>query len=372
MPWIAAAVVGSAAIGAYSANKATEAQTDAAQQGLALQQQIYSQTRSDLSPWTLTGMNALYQLSDALGVARPIASSGGAPGQPSGPTPGMQAAMGYSGGGSSGSTLGDVNSFARNPAGILNKNSPVNTFFKSVFGEDNRSAIGDIQAALQAGQTVSDASWAEAGYGPGGAALGGGQTNLGLVQSPVAGWAGSPAVAGSGGTPGMTQGTTFQGSPGYQFAFDQGTRAVNASAGTQGLLGSGSRLKALTQFGQGIANQEFWNYLNQLGNLSTQGQNAASQTGQFGQNYANAASGLYGAQGNAQAANAVAQGNIWGDAVGNLAPLFGGGGGFATPDASGGWTPGPQGFPNYGYGSIDESGAYGGGGGLGNIFRLQW
>lgn len=43
--------------------------------------------------------------------------------------------------------------------------------------------------------------------------------------------------------------------PGFQFAFDEGQRAVNTGFGQAGLLGSGARAKALTRFGQGLASQ---------------------------------------------------------------------------------------------------------------------
>lgn len=77
---------------------------------------------------------------------------------------------------------------------------------------------------------------------------------------------------------------TFQGSPGFQFQKQQGIDAVtNAAAGRGGL--SGNTLQSLTSFGQGLANTDFYNYLNQLnaaygqltGNLSSiVGQGAAS------------------------------------------------------------------------------------------------
>lgn len=66
----------------------------------------------------------------------------------------------------------------------------------------------------------------------------------------------------------------FQSSPGYQFAFDQGTKAVNANASARGLSMSGNRLKDLTTFGTGIADQDYNNWLSQLGTVAGFGQNA--------------------------------------------------------------------------------------------------
>lgn len=85
-------------------------------------------------------------------------------------TPGMQAANAWKpGGGTSQSVLGQ----AANPAGTFFSSAPVSNFFSNVLGTNNRAPIGDIWGALQAGNPVSDASWAQAGYGPGGAALNG-------------------------------------------------------------------------------------------------------------------------------------------------------------------------------------------------------
>lgn len=56
----------------------------------------------------------------------------------------------------------------------------------------------------------------------------------------------------------------FQAGPGYQFQMDQGLQAVNRSASAAGMLPSGNTLAAATQFGQGLANQEYGNWLGRL------------------------------------------------------------------------------------------------------------
>lgn len=65
-------------------------------------------------------------------------------------------------------------------------------------------------------------------------------------------------------------------SPGYQFALDQGLRAVDAGAAAKGLLRSGATLKAEQTFGEGLADQDFSNYYNRLFGLSQQGVTAAT------------------------------------------------------------------------------------------------
>jgi hypothetical protein len=71
----------------------------------------------------------------------------------------------------------------------------------------------------------------------------------------------------------------FHTSPGYQFALDQGLRAVDAGAAAKGFARSGAALKAEQTFGTGLADQEFTNYYNRLFSLANLGENAAAKTG---------------------------------------------------------------------------------------------
>ena len=94
-----------------------------------------------------------------------------------------------------------------------------------------------------------------------------GQAALG-VASDLSG-ANGPAAA----TAAMAN---FQTDPGYQFQFQQGLRAVDAGAASQGMLRSGATLKGEETFGQGLAEQDFTNYYNRLFNLSQLGETAAA------------------------------------------------------------------------------------------------
>lgn len=78
----------------------------------------------------------------------------------------------------------------------------------------------------------------------------------------------------------------FQMDPGYQFALEQGTQAIDRGAAARGMLGSGARLKDLTRFGQGLANQQYSDYWNRLAGLSNVGQTTGTSLGQFGANMA--------------------------------------------------------------------------------------
>lgn len=121
---------------------------------------------------------------------------------------------------------------------------------------------------------------------------------------------------------GGTQYQGFQASPGYQFAFDQGTAGVNALAGARGGLNSGRTLEALNTFGQGIANQEWGNYMNRLAGLTDQGMGAASLQAQASSNAASGVSNAYSNIGNAQAAGAIGVGNALQTGIGNIAGLY--------------------------------------------------
>ena len=68
----------------------------------------------------------------------------------------------------------------------------------------------------------------------------------------------------------------FKATPGYEFRFDEGVRALDRSAAARGDLGGGGYGRDLETFGQGIASAEFGNYANRLAGLADQGFQAAS------------------------------------------------------------------------------------------------
>jgi Chaperone of endosialidase len=52
--------------------------------------------------------------------------------------------------------------------------------------------------------------------------------------------------------------------PGYQFTLGQGNNAINAAAAANGTLNSGNQLTALQNYGQGLAQGNYGNYVSQL------------------------------------------------------------------------------------------------------------
>lgn len=103
-------------------------------------------------------------------------------------------------------------------------------------------------------------------------------------------------------------GSTFQASPGYEFARGEGIRAIDQAASARGLLNSGGRLRELTRYGTGVANQEYNNWLSRLQGLAAAGQaasgTAASLAQQQGIQQGNLA--VMGGQANAGATTGVA------------------------------------------------------------------
>lgn len=79
----------------------------------------------------------------------------------------------------------------------------------------------------------------------------------------------------------------FRNSTGYQFRLGQGMDAINGGYAGAGTLQSGAALKAINDYGQNMASQEFGNYLGYLGNQQGVGLSGGSALAGVGQNFAN-------------------------------------------------------------------------------------
>jgi hypothetical protein len=71
----------------------------------------------------------------------------------------------------------------------------------------------------------------------------------------------------------------FRNTPGYSFVRDQGIKALDASAARKGQLVSGNQYKALTDYGSGLADTTFQQYVNNLKGQADQGISAAGGVG---------------------------------------------------------------------------------------------
>ena len=123
------------------------------------------------------------------------------------------------------------------------------------------------------------------------------------------------------GDPTATQNRLEQ-SPGYQFRLNQGQNSIQNLLASKGGLKSGAAMKALEEYAQGTASQEFGNQVGYLQGLAGIGQNASIAMSnaemQAGSNMANASQqGILG-QGMAMANRDAMMGNIIGGGMSQI------------------------------------------------------
>lgn len=109
---------------------------------------------------------------------------------------------------------------------------------------------------------------------------------------------------------------------GYSSALKQGQDSVTAALGAKGLTDSGAAMKALTQYGQDFANQNFETY---LGNLQTQQQTGlagASALAGVGENYATSVTNNNNVAANASENASLNTGNAINSALGNVLSAY--------------------------------------------------
>lgn len=123
----------------------------------------------------------------------------------------------------------------------------------------------------------------------------------------------------------------FTETPAYQFQVEQGERGVLNNLSALGMKDSGAALKSLERFRQGLAAQEYGNYLNRLAGVANVGQTQSSALAGIGSQYAQGMANTIAGEGAARAsgyvgsANALIQGmnsaaNFLGQAFGNRFP----------------------------------------------------
>jgi Chaperone of endosialidase len=121
---------------------------------------------------------------------------------------------------------------------------------------------------------------------------------------------------------------TLQNLPGYQFALNQGSQNVLRNQAATGQLNSGATLNALQQQGQGLASQNYKNYLSQLQPYLQASNTGAANIAGTQTGLGNQLSTLYQGQGNAALSGNTAIGNAQAQAdYANLAQsgaIFGG------------------------------------------------
>jgi hypothetical protein len=92
-------------------------------------------------------------------------------------------------------------------------------------------------------------------------------------------------------------------------------RGIERSAAARGGATGGNALRALTEFNQGMASQQFGDFYNRTAARAGVGQTTANNLATLGQNSANSISGLLQAGGDARASGIMGQANSIGGAL---------------------------------------------------------
>lgn len=116
-------------------------------------------------------------------------------------------------------------------------------------------------------------------------------------------------------TPDMS---SFTASPDYQFRVDEGVKALNSGYAARGALQSGAAQKAILNYGQQAASQEFGNYFNRLATMAGYGSSANQANAQSGQNYADATGRNNLIAADAKGSSYASQANATNQALGSL------------------------------------------------------
>ena len=169
----------------------------------------------------------------------------------------------------------------------------------------------------------------------------------------------------------------YKADPGYQFRLSEGIKALDRSASSKGQLLSGSALKGLTAYSQGVASDEYQNaynrfvsgqnqQYNQLASLAGVGQTANNALGASGQNYANNSSNLLAGnaanQANAQMALANINASMYQGMGNSMSQGMNALGNWSTKTKNTGYQPSNNGYSSqYGTGGgyTDVGGSYG-------------
>lgn len=305
---VAAAIAGSAVIGAgasmaganaqsRAARSAQTAQTNAANQQLALQQQIYQDSRGLQQPYYQAGMQGMF---GAGGVMDLMGMGGGGGAQQA--VPGQNAFAQFASGSYGAQPMGGAMGGGSPWDGYLQANPDILEHYQTLtpqqrrqyptpqaFAEYHYNTIGRIEGR-QMGQPDPQT---------------GGQQPL----QPMDGQA-KPEINGGirsvspDGQPVDPRTQALRNTPGYQFQLDEARRGIENSFGARGKLLSGGALTALSDRQQGLADNTYQQALQNAFNVANYGQNAAANMGAAGQNYATGAGNAFGNIGNAAAQGA--------------------------------------------------------------------
>ena len=109
--------------------------------------------------------------------------------------------------------------------------------------------------------------------------------------------------------------SSFKASPDYNFVRTEGQRGLEQSAAARGGAFSGNALRALSDYNQGLASEQYGAYYNRLAGIAGIGQNATNSTATFGANAANQIGANDIAGGDARASGVMGAANSWNNAI---------------------------------------------------------
>ncbi len=125
--------------------------------------------------------------------------------------------------------------------------------------------------------------------------------------------------------------SAFENSPDYQFALQQGIKARDNSAASNGRLYSGAYDKALMQYGQGMASQQLGAYRGGLQGISNTGFNATNALANYRAGYGNQLGQGYNNLGDIAAAEALGRSALHQQFNASQKSVWGVGGGGGSP-----------------------------------------
>lgn len=140
--------------------------------------------------------------------------------------------------------------------------------------------VGDIAGAIIGGKASKKAAKAQEKLGR--EAIAEERRQYDLTRQDLAPWREAGGTAIKAGLAMLQPGYDHTTSPGYQFRFGEGQRAVESGGAAKGLLMSGGTLKDLVRFGQGVAADDFNDQFNRQMAIAGGGQQAATSLGALG------------------------------------------------------------------------------------------
>lgn len=287
-----AGAVGAAAIGAKGASNAAKSSQQASEQATAFQRETRDMNMAALAPWQSSGLRANNQINALLGLG--VAPTNNA------------AAMAIP-------QMGGIDW-----AGYVQGNPDALANWNAINGTSSGARFGGDMGAF--GQFHYQDDGARRDLTPF-------QRAGGMTNGPTAQGAQSAAEDAF---------NMFRNSTGYQFRLNQGMNALNSGYAGRGAIKSGAAMKAINDYGQGMASQEFGNYMGLLQNQAGMGLSATNAQAGVASNAANNMGNIAMQNGANQANAALVRAQNTGQLVNSLATIGGGiagqmGGGMMQP-----------------------------------------